>query len=117
MAQGQATFRLSKDGKRLIYRLSVTNIKDVSMAHIHLAAAGENGPVVVWLYPSKPPAMVKTGMFSGLLARGTITAANLMGPLKGKSIADLVDELKMGKTYVNVHTKEHPEGEIRGQIE
>jgi hypothetical protein len=36
-AQGQATFKLSKDGTELSYKLIVANIENVSMAHIHLA--------------------------------------------------------------------------------
>jgi hypothetical protein len=36
---------------------------------------------------------------------------------KGKTIADLVQEIKNGDAYVNVHTVQHPAGEIRGQIE
>jgi hypothetical protein len=116
-AHGIATFVLSKSGKSLSYRLSVTDIENVSMAHIHMGPAGQEGPVVAWLYPSKPPAMVKKGKFTGLLAHGTLTAANLVGSLQGKTISDLVDQIKDGKAYVNVHTEKHPAGEIRGQIE
>ncbi|MFW5898990.1 MAG: CHRD domain-containing protein, partial [Jiangellaceae bacterium] len=39
------------DGDELTYKLNVANIEDVLMAHIHMGAAGENGPVVAWLYP------------------------------------------------------------------
>ena len=116
-AHGVATFQLSADGKSLSYRLYVADIEDVSMAHIHMAPAGQEGPVVAWLYPSKPPAVVKKGKFTGVLARGTVTAADLLGPLEGKTIGDLVDQIKGGKAYVNVHTEKYPAGEIRGQIE
>jgi len=53
---------------------------------------------------------------SGTLAPGNITASDLMGLLEGKSISDLVSEMKSGKTYVNIQTEAHPGGEIRGQI-
>jgi CHRD domain len=115
-AHGAATFTLSESGKSLTYRLWVADIDNVSMAHIHIGPQGQEGPVAVWLYPSKPPAVVKEGKFTGVLARGTITAAQLIGPLKGKTIADLVDDIKAGNAYVNVHTTAHPAGEIRGQI-
>jgi CHRD domain len=116
-AHGEATFRLSGGGKGLSYRLSVTDIANVSMAHIHLGPAGQEGPVVAWLYPSKPPAVVKKGKFTGVLRWGTLTAADLVGPLQGKTISDLVDQIKAGTAYVNVHTEKYPGGEIRGQIE
>jgi hypothetical protein len=115
-AQGQAIFQLSKDGSELRYKLIVANIENVRMAHIHLAPAGENGPVVVWLYPSGPPPQLIEGRFSGVLAEGTLTAASLVGPLAGQTLADLIDEVVAGNTYVNVHTNQYPGGEIRGQI-
>jgi CHRD domain len=115
-AHGTATFVLSKSGKSLRYRLYVADIDSVSMAHIHIGPAGQEGPVAAWLYPSHPPAVVKKGKFTGVLATGVITASSLMGPLKGKTIADLVDDVKSGNAYVNVHTVAHPAGEIRGQI-
>jgi CHRD domain len=115
-AHGAATFTLSKSGKSLSYRIYVAGIENVSMAHIHIGPAGKEGPVAAWLYPSHPPAQVKKGRFTGELAIGRITAARLMGPLKGKTVADLVREITSGDAYVNVHTTGHPAGEIRGQI-
>jgi hypothetical protein len=129
-AQGQAIFRLSKDGTQLEYKLIVANIRNVQMAHIHLAAEGVNGPIVAWLAPSAgppPTAPLAPGRFSGVLAEGTITAANLVGPLAGKTLDDLIAAMEAGNTYVNVHTNDFvappdtgpgdfPGGEIRGQI-
>lgn len=115
-AQGQATFKLSKDGESIQYKLIVANIENVFMAHIHNAPAGENGGVVVWLYPSPPPPQLIEGRFQGVLAEGTITADDLIGNLAGQSIEDLLDEIKAGNTYVNVHTSQNPGGEVRGQI-
>lgn len=116
-ATGVAIFKLSPDGNSLHCQLKVTDLKDLTMAHIHLGQAGKNGKVVVWLYPlSGPPPALKPGSFTGVLAEGTVTAKNLAGPLKGKPLSALVKDFKAGKAYVNVHTVAHPEGEIRGQI-
>ena len=52
----------------------------------------------------------------GLLSEGNITAANLKGPLAGQQLADLIDVFDNGTAYVNVHTKDFPLGEIRGQF-
>lgn len=116
LARGQAIFQLSKDGTELSYKLIVANIENVTMAHIHLAPAGVNGPVVAWLYPSGPPPQLIEGRFSGVLAEGVITADNLVGPLDGATMEDLIDEIRGGNTYVNVHTSQYPAGEVRGQI-
>lgn len=115
-AQGQATFKVSKDGNSISYKLIVANIENVLMAHIHNAPAGENGGVVVWLYPASPPPALIEGRFQGVLAEGTITADDLVGALGGQTLDDLIEEIKAGNTYVNVHTEQNPPGEIRGQI-
>ena len=116
MATGEAVFRLSKDGMMLKYTLIVANIEQVRMAHIHLAQAGQNGGVVAWLYPSGPPPVVIDGKTNGVLAKGELKAENLVGSLAGMSLMDLLDAMKAGNAYVNVHTDGYPGGEIRGQI-
>jgi hypothetical protein len=114
--RGVAVVQLSQDGSALTYRLNVANIENVTQAHIHLGAAGSNGPVVAWLYPSGPPAQLIPGRSSGTLATGTITAEDLVGPLAGQPLSALWSSIAAGTAYVNVHTSQHPPGEIRGQM-
>jgi hypothetical protein len=116
IARGLATFQLSRDGTELRYRLIVANIENVTQAHIHLAPAGVNGPVVVWLYPDSSPAQLIPGRTDGVLATGTITADDLVGQLADEPLDALVDLMRKGNTYVNVHTSQFPPGEVRGQI-
>lgn len=129
LAQGQATFKLDGDGTALTYRLNAANIDNVFMAHIHMGTEGANGPIVVWLYPSPKATAGQpiAGRFDGVLATGTITAADLRGPLAGHPLSDLVAAMQSGNAYVNVHTNDfvapantgpgdYPGGEIRGQI-
>jgi hypothetical protein len=102
----------SPTGFNISYTLDVSNIADVSAAHIHLGAAGANGDVIVPLFTGP----TKTGSFTGTLASGSITEADLTGPMKGKTFQDLASSVLAGQTYVNVHTNKYPNGEIRGQI-
>ena len=116
-AQGQAIFQLSRDGSELSYKLIVANIENLVAAHIHLAPAGVNGPVVVWLYPfDGPPAQLIPGRFSGVLAEGVITGDDIVGETDVETLDDLIEQIRAGNTYVNVHTSQHPGGEVRGQI-
>jgi hypothetical protein len=115
-ATGQASFKLSKDGMELHFKLIVANITDVRMAHIHLAPVGVNGGVVVWLYPAGPPPVLIEGKTNGILAEGVITEDNLVGSLAGEPLETLIMHLKDGNGYVNVHTVAFGGGEIRGQI-
>ena len=112
-ATGTAEFTLSADGKTMSYKVDVMNIDKVTVAHIHQGKPGENGPPVVWLFNS---ASNPTGPMNGKLSEGKITSSDLVGPLKGKQISDLVKLINDGNAYANVHTQQNPKGEIRGQI-
>ena len=111
-ASGEATFTLSKDGKEITYTLKLKDIENPKAAHVHAGKMGEEGAPVVGLFGGPK----KEGKFSGVLAKGTITDANLIGPLAGKTMGDLVELLKSGGAYVNVHTDKYPGGEVRGQV-
>jgi autotransporter passenger strand-loop-strand repeat protein len=93
------------------FEVNVTDIDKATAAHIHLGEKGKNGPVVVTLFKSDTP----TEMKNGTLGEGNFTATNFEGPMKGKGLNDLVTAMKNGSTYVNVHTTDMPDGEIRGQ--
>lgn len=93
-AQGQAIFRVSDDGMSVEYKLIVANIENAFMAHIHMAPAGSNGRIVVWLYPSTAvaPGPVGQGRIEGVIAQGTFRSANrrrgaggtsALGPIRG----------------------------------
>jgi len=116
-ATGQLVLRMLPDGSGLRYRLLVANIEDVLQAHIHLAPPGSPGPVVAWLYPSAPPAVLIPGRTDGLLAEGVIQDAQVVGPLAGQGVAGLIAAITAGNAYANVHNAEFPPGAIRGQLQ
>ena len=64
-------------------------------AHIHVGAAGKNGPVAV--------PFTKDG-------------DTYKAPAGAKLNADQMKAFKSGELYVNVHSAAHPDGEIRGQL-
>lgn len=125
-ASGEAVFHVRADGS-VSYKLFVEDIRNPFMAHIHLAPVGMNGKIVVWLFPSTAPepGPINSGLQDGLLAEGRFTATDLVGPLKGGTLAELLDSIRVGHAYVNVHTSNgtatpspgnFPGGEIRGQL-
>lgn len=110
-ATGEATLHVIRHGQAIRYRLEIEDIENVFVAHIHLGAVGQNGPVVVFLFgPVDPP------QSGDIEARGIITSDKLVGPLQGHPLSDLIDAMRSGGAYVNAHTTAHPAGEIRGQI-
>lgn len=67
-----------------------------TMAHIHEAAPGKNGPVAIPLMKA---------------------ADNQWSVPAGAKFSDAqYENYKAGNMYVNVHSDAHPDGEIRGQL-
>jgi len=75
-------------------------VGSITGAHLHLGEVGENGPVV---------ADVAVG-------QGRLTAADLRGPLAGADLDALLELMRSGGVYVDVHTLRFPDGELRGQV-
>ena len=95
---GAGTASISTDDvtNRICTSLEVRNIGAVTAAHIHRGRAGVNGPPVV-----------------------TLDAPDDDDSNDCDDVADaLLDEIRRSPAdfYVNVHTAEHPDGAIRGQI-
>jgi hypothetical protein len=111
-AAGNFEIELSPDGTISNYVLNVTNISNVTLAHIHEGEKGINGPIIFTLYKSTNP----KGEINGMISKGKVYSNLLEGPLAGKYISDLIDLINQGNAYVNVHTKQNPQGEIRGQL-
>ncbi|MFO1395106.1 MAG: CHRD domain-containing protein [Steroidobacteraceae bacterium] len=125
-ATGECVLVVHDGGKKISYTLTVTDLVNPSGADIHLGGVNMNGQSVVKLFPVHG-ASAKKGPFTGVLAEGTITAADLAGSMQGSPLSDLVDELEAGNAYVNVHTNDGVDppnsgpgdfrlGEIRGQF-
>src|SRR5581483_2891743 len=98
VATGTATIRLRAGQGQVCYRLEADNLGGPAVAaHIHRAAAGAAGPVVI---PLATPG--SDGTAGGCVAAArSLVAQILAGP---------------ASYYVNVHTGEFPAGAIRGQL-
>jgi hypothetical protein len=132
-ARGSLKLKLSKDGQSIDYVLDVRDISNVTQAHIHTAAFGANGPIVVWLFPSARANAAALpgggGPIRRLVYEGTFTAADFRSiqgapPMSMSAFLALVEA---GNTYGNVHTEDgnaanntgpgdFPGGELRGQL-
>ena len=111
---GTANFVIHSNGKIMSYTVNANNIDKVTMVTINQGKKGENGPVVATLIRFKN--LTPTGQINGQLAKGNISSIDLTGPLKGMQISNLVKLFQDHNAYVNIQTKQYPDGEIRGQI-
>lgn len=114
-ASGEADLDVEiEDGQRVVdYNIFVNNIDRVTQAHIHQGSSNETGPIIVPLFNASTP----TGPVTGQLAEGQFTSANFVGPLQGRQLDDLIALMHNGTAYVNVHTEQNPDGEIRGTVQ
>ena len=88
-------FKATLSGRTLKWKLTFAKLTGpATAAHIHMAAKGKSGNVVVPLcQPCK----------SGMTGTATVSSA-------------LISAFKKHLLYVNVHTAKNPNGEIRGQL-
>jgi hypothetical protein len=125
-ATGTVELRLSADGKKIDFKITVDKLLNPSQADLHFGGPSQNGQAVVKLWP-KGNAAGKRGEFTGVLVEGSFDAGDFIGPMTGSPMSDLVDEIRAGNTYVNVHTYDGVDppysgpgdyriGEIRGQV-
>ncbi|SDB28167.1 CHRD domain-containing protein [Flavobacteriaceae bacterium MAR_2010_188] len=103
-AKGKAIVRISKDESSVYYKIIVQNIDSPSAAHFHMGMPGMNGPVIVGLYMGG-----EDGIVNGLLTEGVLTSDDT-------NISMLINSIRSGSIYVNVHTPANPRGELRGQL-
>lgn len=109
---GRAKFKVR--GDTLMFRMQLRNAEDVfgaAGAHIHCAPAGVNGPVVAFLAGAVPG-----GLDGRVRVEGVLTDANIVNDACGADIAALVESMRDGDAYVNVHSSVYPAGVVRGQI-
>jgi hypothetical protein len=107
---GSGIARFDDDGDVIEWTLELTNMTGVTASHIHLGAAG-TAPANNILFNLFIPNGT-TGTVNGVVAQGTITAAN--NP--NVSLDSLRTLFNNGMAYVNVHTTVNPGGELRDQV-
>ena len=93
-AKGSGSFRIKDDGT-VTGSVTTTGVAG-TMAHIHMAAKGANGPVIVPLTKNGDTYSVPEGK---------------------KLTPEQLKAFKEGRLYVNVHSAAHKGGEVRAQLQ
>ena len=113
-ASGLAAFWPSEDMSSVCYMVHAEDLDDdVTQVSIHQAQQeGGTGDAVLMLSIEHPD-----DDDDGVIALGNFTSQDLIGPMAGASMTEFFDAMEAGDLYVNVITDDHPEGEIRGNID
>jgi hypothetical protein len=117
-ATGTATIEIT--GSAITYTVTTLGLVNPVVSHIHVAAAGVNGPVRLNLCGTGDPVPACTPG-DGVLVTGT------NGVTLDITFDELVAQIRAGNAYVNVHTDngtpppntgpgDMASGEIRGQL-
>ncbi len=126
VSEGAGKFKAKIKKDRIEFTLDydvASGGSDIVQAHIHVENPGNNGGIAVFLCTNMgnnpviaterdcPPSPGKVK--GNIVADDILTAGGVLdsGDLEG--FARLLED---GATYANVHTGDHPGGEVRGQI-
>jgi hypothetical protein len=104
-SQATGTAGFTVVGESIKYSVNASDIQDATAGHLHLGKPGQNGLSVATLFENDSPT-------NGVSETGSITAET--GAFQ--YVTDLTTPMSDGETYVDIHTEQNPEGEIRGQI-
>jgi hypothetical protein len=114
---------LNEDGS-LSFQLSFSDLSSpATQAHIHFGATKTNGGVMVFLCGGPKPACPASGFISGTITASDVSVlpannADSVIPqgVQPGNFGALVEAIRKGDTYVNVHSTDFPTGEIRGHV-
>jgi hypothetical protein len=121
-ASGDFRAKIDKNPSTLTYELTYADLSaPVQQAHIHVGQPGVNGGIAIFLCTNlgNGPAETPTcpGPTSGAVSC-TVDFTDVVGPA-GQGIApgeftEVLEAIKAGVVYVNVHSDTFTGGEIRG---
>jgi hypothetical protein len=122
-ASGSFRGRVDRRAMAIEYDLSYEGTPTaVTQAHIHFGGQHQSGGISVFLCSNlgNGPAGTQACPAAPAKISGTIRAADVIGPagqgIAAGELAELLEAIDEGVTYVNVHTVAFPGGEVRGQI-
>jgi hypothetical protein len=128
-ATGSLHATLSADGTTLTYTLTYNNLNaQVTQSHIHFGLPKETGGIMVFLCqtaaapaPAGDPGVPTCPDTTSGTISGTITVANVVGPnsqgiTPGADFDKVIQAIRSGLAYANVHSTRSPVGEIRGIV-
>ena len=88
------------------------------MAHLHCHRAGQNGPIVAFLFGPVGGVNVNGELAAGTLTNVDIAVVDCVTPIGRpvNNIPSLAFAVRDGLIYANVHTVANSGGEVRGQL-
>jgi len=121
---GEFRARIANDESSIAWELSYAGLEGaVQQSHIHFGPPNNTGNISVFFCTNlgNGPAGTQSCPAPPATISGVITATDVIGPaaqgIEPGALAELIDAIRAGRTYVNVHSAKWPAGEIRSQVE
>jgi CHRD domain len=131
ISAGSGSFDVSFEDDSATFRLRydvASEASDATQAHLHIGNPGNNGGIVVW-FCANPPIEAPEGTPqcppSPAELTGDIVAADVQAVAEGEPPVEIIAAgdfeglqrlIEQSSVCVNVHSDNHPPGEIRGQM-
>jgi hypothetical protein len=127
-ASADFTAKIRSDGTAIDYELTYRDLSSpITQSHIHFGRPAITGMIVLFLCTNlTPPAGVPTPQAcpqtNPATITGTLTKDNVIPrPAQGidpgaTGFAEMLQAIRAGAAYVNVHTTTYPSGEIRARL-
>jgi len=128
VATGEFRGVINPSNTAITFEFSYSGLQGtVTQAHIHVGQRSVNGGIVIWFCqtdtnpgPAGTPTCTDgSGHFTGTITSANIvaiTGANASQQIGAGDFDKVLEAIRAGKAYANVHSNLSPGGEIRGQI-
>jgi hypothetical protein len=124
-ASGRFEAVISPNGDAIDYEITYTGMQGaVTQSHMHVGQKSVNGGIVLWVCgtatsPGPAGTAVCTtpdGHFAGTWRPGDVQTLTNGQQIKTGQLDEVIEAIRRGVAYVNVHSNLSPGGEIRGQV-
>jgi hypothetical protein len=123
VASGHFRAFIDTEAQTITYKLTYEGLEGtITQSHVHFAQKGVNGGISFFLCTNagNGPAGTPTCPEGAGEVEGVITPAQIIGPtgtgIEAGAFEEIVDAIRAGRAYANVHSTKWPAGEIRGQL-
>ena len=132
ISAGSGSFEVRFEGDSATFRLRydvASEGSDATQAHLHISNPGTNGGIVVWFCTTEgiegAPEGTPECPHSPAELTGEISVEDVLAVAAGDPPVEIIAAgdfeglqrlIEQSSVYVNVHSDNHPPGEIRGQM-
>ncbi|HEX4959387.1 MAG TPA: CHRD domain-containing protein [Thermoanaerobaculia bacterium] len=120
---GDFVASINAAGTEINYQLRYSNLQGkVTQSHLHIGQKGVSGAIMIFLCsnlgngPAGTQPCPQEGTISGTIHMENVTGGAAQGIAPGE-LFEVVQAIRGGVVYANVHSDLFPAGEIRGQLQ